>query len=558
MDRRTFLRSSMVATVGAGTLTSTRMASAKVVDGAEPGDGPYGSLEGVEPDENGLVLPEGFTSRIIAVSGDPVGDTDYEWHLFPDGAATFDDGEGGWYYVCNSEVFNWLTPGTQLGGVSAIHFDADGEILDAYRILEGSHSNCAGGITPWDTWLSCEEAYIGSGLVWECDPTGENEAVAHPAMGNWAHEAAAVDPVDEMVYLTEDNAEGLLYRYTPDAYPDLSAGTLEAMLVAEDGSVTWAAVPDPSAAETPTREQVPGAFLTPGGEGIWYHDGSIWYTTKTDNRVHAVDLRAQQYTLIWDGTGDRQPLTGVDNITVEEGSGDLFVAEDGGNMEVVIITPEGEVAPFCRIPDPVEENSEITGPCFNPNRNRLYFSSQRGKGNRLTRDIIESIDWGEAPDGLSVGITYEVSGPFRGEYVPPPPTTTTTTTTTTAAPTTTTAAPTTTTAAPTTTTAAPTTTTAAPTTTTTTTTQAPTTTTTAAPTTTQAPTTTAAPTTTQAPVTTLAKAAETAAAATDEGGGSGLVIGIGAAAVVAAGAAALALRNRGGGSEESGEPEEQE
>ncbi|MDG2906739.1 MAG: DUF839 domain-containing protein [Acidimicrobiales bacterium] len=551
MDRRTFLRSSMVATVGAGTLTSTRMASAKVVDGAEPGDGPYGSLEGVEPDENGLVLPEGFTSRIIAVSGDPVGDTDYEWHLFPDGAATFDDGEGGWYYVCNSEVFNWLTPGTQLGGVSAIHFDADGEILDAYRILEGSHSNCAGGITPWDTWLSCEEAYIGSGLVWECDPTGENEAVAHPAMGNWAHEAAAVDPVDEMVYLTEDNAEGLLYRYTPDAYPDLSAGTLEAMLVAEDGSVTWAAVPDPSAAETPTREQVPGAFLTPGGEGIWYHDGSIWYTTKTDNRVHAVDLRAQQYTLIWDGTGDRQPLTGVDNITVEEGSGDLFVAEDGGNMEVVIITPEGEVAPFCRIPDPVEENSEITGPCFNPNRNRLYFSSQRGKGNRLTRDIIESIDWGEAPDGLSVGITYEVSGPFRGEYVPPPPTTTTTTTTTTAAPTTTTAAPTT-------TTAAPTTTTAAPTTTTTTTTQAPTTTTTAAPTTTQAPTTTAAPTTTQAPVTTLAKAAETAAAATDEGGGSGLVIGIGAAAVVAAGAAALALRNRGGGSEESGEPEEQE
>ncbi|MDP6105175.1 MAG: hypothetical protein QGG78_03290, partial [Acidimicrobiales bacterium] len=232
--------------------------------------------------------------------------------------------------------------------------------------------------------------------------------------------------------------------------------------------------------------------------------------------------------LIWDGTGDRQPLTGVDNITVEEGSGDLFVAEDGGNMEVVVITPEGEVAPFCRIPDSTHESSEITGPCFNPNRNRLYFSSQRGPGNKLTRDVIEAIDWGDAPDGLAVGVTYEVTGPFRGEYVPPPPTTTTTTTTTTAAPTTTTAAPTTTTAAPTTTTAAPTTTTAAPT------------------------TTTAAPTTTQAPVTTLARAAETTAAASD-GGGSGLVIGIGAAAVLAAGAAALALRNRGGGSEEPDE-----
>ena len=119
MDRRTFLRRSMAATVGAGTLTSARMASAKVVDEAQPGDGPYGSLEGVEPDENGLVLPEGFTSRIVAIGGDPVGDTGYEWHLFPDGAATFDDGEGGWYYTCNSEVFNFLTPGEQRGGVSA-------------------------------------------------------------------------------------------------------------------------------------------------------------------------------------------------------------------------------------------------------------------------------------------------------------------------------------------------------------------------------------------------------------------------------------------------------
>ncbi|MCP4845516.1 MAG: DUF839 domain-containing protein, partial [Actinomycetia bacterium] len=277
----------MAATVGAGTLTSARMASAKVVDEAQPGDGPYGSLEGVEPDENGLVLPEGFTSRIVAIGGDPVGDTGYEWRLFPDGAATFDDGEGGWYYTCNSEVFNWLTPGEERGGVSAIHFDADGEILDAYSILEGSHSNCAGGVTPWGTWLSCEEAYIGVGQVWECDPTGVNEAVAHPAMGNWAHEAAAVDPVDEVVYLTEDNPEGLLYRYTPDAYPDLSSGMLEAMLVADERYVLWASVPDPLAAETPTREQVPGAFFTPGGEGIWYHDGSIWFTTKTDNRVHA-------------------------------------------------------------------------------------------------------------------------------------------------------------------------------------------------------------------------------------------------------------------------------
>ena len=80
------------------------------------------------------------------------------------------------------------------------------------------------------------------------------------------------------------------------------------------------------------------------------------------------------------------------NLTVDAGSGDLFGAEDGGNMEVVVITPEGDVASFCRVADPLEENSEITGPCFNPDRNRLYFSSQRGKGSRLTRDqLVEAI-----------------------------------------------------------------------------------------------------------------------------------------------------------------------
>ena len=65
---------------------------------AEPGESPYGALA-TEPDENGLRLPEGFTSRILAVGGEPVGDTGYAWHAFPDGAATFPTDDGGWIYV---------------------------------------------------------------------------------------------------------------------------------------------------------------------------------------------------------------------------------------------------------------------------------------------------------------------------------------------------------------------------------------------------------------------------------------------------------------------------
>ncbi|OWY60624.1 hypothetical protein B7486_68190, partial [cyanobacterium TDX16] len=145
VDRRTFLRRALVAGGGAAALPAVVMTGAGAQEGGSGGVGPYGDIQDQEPDENGLRLPEGFTSRVIAVAGEPVGDTGYEWPIFPDGAATFDDGEGGWYHVVNSEI---LLP-TGLGGASSVHFDADGEIVGAQRILEGTTGNCAGGPTPW-------------------------------------------------------------------------------------------------------------------------------------------------------------------------------------------------------------------------------------------------------------------------------------------------------------------------------------------------------------------------------------------------------------------------
>ncbi len=417
MDRRHFLRAGIVS-AGAGAMVPTAIFARPSSAAARAGESPYGPLSQTA-DENGLLLPAGFTSRVVAVGGDAVGDTDYNWHIFPDGAGTFDDGAGGWYYTCNSEVFDFMAPAA--GGASAIHFDADGNILDAYRILEGSNSNCGGGPTPWGTWLSGEENFSGTGLIWECDPSGTEPGVAHEAMGAWSHEAAAVDPDNQQVYLTEDNKEGVFYRFTPTAYPDLSSGVLEACIVGGDGSVSWGAITDPTGVTTPTRSQVAGATIFPGNEGCWYHQGWVYFTSKGDHSVHGIDINAQKYSLLWKGDPDGLGVEGavlshVDNITVDAGSGDLFVAEDGGNMELVIITPDGAVAPFVRVVGDGHALSEITGPVFNPARDRLYFSSQRGPS---TRDL-EEIMPGIAPiaalgaSGMQGGMTFEISGPFRG------------------------------------------------------------------------------------------------------------------------------------------------
>ena len=160
MRRRQFLHNSVALTSAVlfgDTLLRRTLAGAAAV----PGVGPYGALQAANSD--GIQLPAGFTSRLIAISGQLVAPTAHTWHAAPDGGACFPVPGGGWVYVSNSEVSSGG------GGVSAVQFDAAGNIVGAYSILSGTSRNCAGGTTPTGAWLSCEEN--GSlGKVYECNP----------------------------------------------------------------------------------------------------------------------------------------------------------------------------------------------------------------------------------------------------------------------------------------------------------------------------------------------------------------------------------------------------
>jgi secreted PhoX family phosphatase len=213
-------------------------------------------------------------------------------------------------------------------------------------------------------------------------------------MGAFKHEAAAVDPHERRVYLTEDLIDGGFYRFTPKRWPSLDSGLLEVAIVGAGGTVSWVEVPDPAGRRRRTRRQVKGMTHFRRAEGIWYDSGTVYLATTADSTVHAYDARRRRIEVIYDGLARRDPpLILVDQMTLSPG-GELFACEDSGSEEqhIGVLEPSHAVGRFLSISGSEHKGSELTGVAFSPSGQRLYFSSQRAREN---------------------GAIYEVSGPFR-------------------------------------------------------------------------------------------------------------------------------------------------
>ena len=406
----------------------------------KPGPAGYGPL--VDDPAGLLSLPVGFSYKVVAESGVTKLDSGEPSPSDPDGTASFvRHGGNGSVLVVNHEISGSepypvpRVPGfvydpAAKGGTTTLEVDKDGNRVSEVVSLAGTHNNCAGGRSPWSTWLTCEEAESLSGqtkphgYVFEVDPY-DQDANRDPqpikALGRYAHEALVVDPDTGTIYLTEDagSPNGLLYRWTPPAsalplgkgvlrtLPDdasvleaLSASTLTGAHIADLSVASapgttyraaWVTVPDRDARTLSTRRQLASSAVTRSRklEGMWWgdggayfvcsfarfsdgsaaqHDGQIWFL---DPLAQTIELKLRFAYTPADQDGDPD---GPDNITVSAYGG-LIIAEDGdGASHLVGSSESGETFFFARNEDPGE--SEFTGPTFSQNKQILFANVQ--------------------------------------------------------------------------------------------------------------------------------------------------------------------------------------
>ncbi|MDQ0976810.1 secreted PhoX family phosphatase [Neobacillus niacini] len=404
LNRRDFLKAggmgTLALTLGStGVLALGSKAFADTTNNPTSGFGGYGPLV---PDPNGILdLPKGFHYKIISEEGELMSNGTKIPGGF-DGMAAFEGPNNTTILVRNHELGAGPAFGSNpydanaQGGTTALVVGANREVIKEYVTSSGTIRNCAGGATPWGTWLTCEEnRSTGHGYVFEVDPQQpENDLSKTPIkeMGRFAHEACAIDPSTGYVYLTEDASPSYLYRFTPNNTSQ-KPGSLQ-----EGGTLYAAAieaVTDPAASTFKTgqtfkivwkkvdphmcREEAAAHNCIKFSrlEGAFFQEGVFWFddTSAGDKklgRVYRYIPHTNTLELFYEGNDVRE-MEYPDNICMTPW-GDLWYAEDGSGQDRLMgITPEGKVYPFAanRLSD-----SELAGPTFSPDGNTLFVNIQ--------------------------------------------------------------------------------------------------------------------------------------------------------------------------------------
>lgn len=382
-----------------------------------------------------LALPEGFEYWVISPTGDLLSNGVDLVPADHDGMAAFRGPRGTTILVRNHELSPGETSKPEVkapkydpacrGGTTTLVLDSQGELIKHFASIGGTFNNCAGGLTPWDTWVTCEEnssvppqsgVTVPHGFIFEVDALGEEPSAPVPvtAAGRFNHEAIAVDPATGFVYETEDRGDSCFYRYSPDQYgqlhlggqlhalklvdlPGVNTGTGFLSRLGQPLAVEWVKidVPNPPTDTVRIEAQGKGAARFVRGEGAWYGNGLIYFVSTgggnaNAGQVFAYDPRANTLTLIWESVpraslGYTDPswnlggndggfvLAAPDNVCVGP-DGRVYLCEDGSGVEKVVgLNADGELFEAARN---VLNDSEFAGSCFSHDGRFMFVNIQ--------------------------------------------------------------------------------------------------------------------------------------------------------------------------------------